>query len=178
MLGITDGISYVAKGVANEVGAKFITVGKKRPQRAFTRSSGDSSVLVLSNFDLGAARAQRFVLNNARKKKLKDTFICLASIDETSLLIFSDNYIFWVKEEEVIWHSAWKNVQCALLAQPIVEIVLRDGERVRVTCRGESRCLKLYDAFVQNANKVANPEVMFAIGMRTSEATYRASQMF
>ena len=110
VLGITDGISYVAKGVANEVGAKFTTVGKKRPQRAFTRSSGDSAVLILSNFDLGAARAQRFVLNNARKKKLKDTFICLASIDETSLLIFSDNYIFWVKEEEGSNSMTWLQV--------------------------------------------------------------------
>jgi hypothetical protein len=166
VLGITDGISAVAKGVANEIGTKFAAVDTKRPRRAFSRSLDDPSVYILSNFDITNAQAQRFVLKYARKKKLKDSFICVAQIDETARLIFSELFLFWERESKVIWHSPWENIKCALLAQPMVEIVLVNDERVRVVCHGENRCIKLYNSFVQNAHKLCSPADMIPVNIR------------
>lgn len=166
MLGITDGISSVAKGVANEIGMKIATVSVKRPRRAFSRSSDDPSVLVLSKFDLVNAKAQKFVVKHARKKNLIDSFICVAQIDESACLIFSELFLYWEKESEIIWYCPWGNIRCALLAQPVVEIVLTNDERVRVVCRGENRCLKLYDSFVQNAHKLSSPADMISINLK------------
>ena len=172
VLGLADGISSVAKGVANEVGGKFDSMGRKRPPRAFSRSTADPSVLVLSKYDPLAARAQSFVRKHSHKKKKKnDQFVCVACVDETSALIFSEMYLFWEKDGEIVWSCPWENVRCALLAQPLVEILLADSdERVRIMCRGESRCMKVYDCFVKNAHLLQEPASMCPIQAHTLDS--------
>lgn len=173
MLGITDGLSTIAQGISNEIGDTILNIPQIRPPRSFIRSTIDPTVKVLSNFSLRSCEAQEFIRRKSEDSVYIDDFICDISVTDDSDIIMSEQYVYWVKKEIesnydnviVLWSDCWSNIVCALLATPLVEVVLDDGNRVKLACGDVRKSKLVYNAFARNAHKVKEPGFMIPVSI-------------
>ena len=163
VIGVTDGITHMAQGISNELSD---TVEKKhlRPPRAFHRSKADPTELILSKLDLTAAFSQSFVLKNAKKNDIKDSFVDMVILDKSteSRVIISECYLFWIISRERLWSRSWSSVShCMFLPGQSVGIIVydRSGKKdtVPITCSDNAVACRLYRALARNSFRMGNP---------------------
>ncbi len=181
VLGITDGISTIAQGLSNEIGDVVLSVPQIRPQRALSRSVTDPTEKVLSSFSMSAAEAQQFVKNHGNENNCIDNFISVIAIDDESQIVLSEMYLFWLKKEtlsqnnkdnnnvkkSIWWSEKWKNITCALLASPLIELVLKDS-RLIIPCKDTAKSLLLYNEFFKVAHKFKDPSMIIQVNTQSN----------
>jgi hypothetical protein len=161
VLGIADGISSIAHGISNELGDSSAT-HQVRPPRAFSRSTHDPSVLILTTLNLSSAEAQYFIKLQAYDRQIPDQYIADLKVKRNSQIILSERFLYWrVKETPLVSYSWSELSHCVFLGEKVgLYLYGSDLIPVLIACRNEDRAVRLYSIFVQHSYLFGNPSMI------------------
>lgn len=169
VLGISDGISSVASGIQNQVGAASIAV-RVRPARALERSAADVSDSVIVPLNLEAASAQEFLLKRAKSHGYEDSYLLYIPMDNPGeAIILSDIYLYW-RRPHSLWGRTWANISHCFCSGSAVSVLLYGGsnglsELVAIPCGTAARTIRVYAALERNAHRMGNPSNVVPVEM-------------
>ena len=159
-------LSRSDSGVSNQVALGTVHA-LVRPARAFERSAGDASDLVLVPLNLEAAFAQEFVIRRAKSNGYEDTFLSYIPMElQGEALILSETYVYWRKPKS-LWGRTWANISHCFFQADSVGIVLYGGEAdaVVIPCGNQPCAIRVYAALAHNAHKMGNPSNIIPVDL-------------
>jgi len=165
VLGVADGFTSIAHGISNEV-ADSLRVSCVRPPRTFHRSEADPEVMVLSQLNIYAARAQAFVSKQAANANIHDAFIAEMKANSDQQVILSERYVYIRQRNHHSKCFSWTELSHISVVENACAMHVYGAEvPVLIQCRTIERTIKLYILFEKNSHRVGNPAFMIPVDM-------------